>query len=67
MTIKLNHNIEIFEAEQLTIADIIRIKTFSHHDLIIKINSILIRHENYHEMIVNDSDNVKIIHLFHGG
>lgn len=67
MTIKLNHNTEIFEANQLTIADIIQVKKFSHHDLIIKINSVLIKHENYHEMIVNEGDNVEIIHLFHGG
>lgn len=67
MNIILNHNVEFFEANQLTIADIIRIKKFSHHDLIIKINSELMRHENYHEMIVNQGDNVEIIHLFHGG
>lgn len=67
MTITLNHNTEQFEATQLTIADIIKIKKYSHHDLIIKINSVMFNHENYHEMVVNDGDFVEIIHLFHGG
>ncbi len=67
MIITLNNNTEIFDAEQLTIADILKIKTYSHHDLIIKINSVLFKHENYHEMVVNDGDFVEIIHLFHGG
>lgn len=67
MNITLNHNSEFFEANQLTIAEIIRLKKFSHHDLIIKINSILIKHENYSEMEIHEGDFVEIIHLFHGG
>jgi thiamine biosynthesis protein ThiS len=67
MTIKLNHNVESFEADQLTIGDIIKLKKYSHHDLIIKINALLIKHENYSEMTIKDGDNVEIIHLFHGG
>ncbi len=67
MIITLNHNTEVFDAEQLTIAGILKIKKYSHHDLIIKINSVLFKHENYDKMIVNDGDNVEIIHLFHGG
>jgi thiamine biosynthesis protein ThiS len=67
MTIKLNHNTEIFEADCLTIGDIIKLKKYSHHDLIIKINAVLIKHENYSEMTIKEGDNVEIIHLFHGG
>lgn len=67
MKITLNHNIEIFDFEKLTIAKIIEVKKYSHPELIIKINGVLILEENYAKIDVFEGDNVEIIHLFHGG
>lgn len=67
MKITLNHNIEFFEFEKLSIAKILEVKKFSHHELIIKINGILILEEDYRKIDVYEGDNVEIIHLFHGG
>ena len=67
MKLTLNHNTELFDFDKLTIAKIIEIKKYSHHDLIIKINGVLILDENYAKIDVFEGDNVEIIHLFHGG
>ncbi len=67
MKITLNHNTEFFDIDKLSIAKIIENKKYSHHDLIIKINGVLILDENYANIDVFEGDNVEIIHLFHGG
>ncbi len=67
MKIILNHIPESFDFEKLTIAKILEVKKYTHHDLILKINGELILNENYKEIEVNEGDNVEIIHLFHGG
>ena len=67
MKIILNHVEESFDGDEITITEIIKVKKFTHHDLILKINGTLIRHNNWDSLTVREGDNVEIIHLFHGG
>ena len=64
--IKLNNRDFPWE-EGLTIADIIEKKNFTFPKLIVKINGSVIEEEDYTTTIVNNSDNVQIIHLLAGG
>lgn len=53
--------------EGLTIAGIIEKKNFTFPKLIVKINGNHVETEDYSSTIVNDGDNVQIIHLLAGG
>ena len=67
MKITLNHNKEEFEGEKLTISEIMKEKKYTFNDLIIKVNGTLILNENWGEIVINEGDNLEIIHIFHGG
>ena len=67
MNITLNNRPQFFEADRLTIAEILKLKTFSFKMLVIKVNGKLIKKNQYDEQEVIDGDNVQIIHLISGG
>jgi sulfur carrier protein len=67
MDIILNHTPETLEGETLTIRDILRIKKFTFHNLVVKINGTLVKKPQYDEATVVDGDDVEIIHLISGG
>lgn len=64
--IKLN-NRDFQWQEGMTIEDIMKINKFSYSRIIVKINDKHIEQENYATTIVNDGDDVKMIHLLAGG
>ena len=53
--------------EGLTIEKIMEIKNFTFAKIIVKVNGNHIEKEEYAATIVNDGDNVEIIHLLAGG
>lgn len=67
MNITLNNNPESFEADVLSISDILKIKNFTFKMLVIKINNNLVSKNEYDSAMVHDGDDVKIIHLISGG
>lgn len=67
MQITLNNNIELIEAESLTIAELIRLKNYTFRMLVTKINGKLVRKEERETAIVRDGDDVTILHLISGG
>lgn len=64
--IKLN-NRDFNWQEGMTVEDIMKIKKFSYSRIIVKINDKLIEQEDYAITVVNDGDDVKMIHLLAGG
>lgn len=64
--IKLNNRDFPWE-EGLTIEKIMKIKKFTFPKIIVKVNGMYIEKEDYATTIVNDGDNVEIIHLLAGG
>jgi sulfur carrier protein len=67
MKITLNNNPETFEAEKLTISELLKIKNFTFKMLIIKINGVLIKKDTYETTMVSDGDDVNVLHLISGG
>ena len=63
----MNNNKETFSEESLTVNDIIRIKNFTFKFLVTKVNNKLVKKEDRESTVVNDKDNVVILHLISGG
>ena len=67
MTLTLNNRTENFDFEILTIAELLKVKSFTFKFLVIKINGQLIKKDKYSEAKVSDGDKVDIIHMISGG
>jgi len=69
MEIILNNNPDVIETaeESITVEDLLRIKKFSYKLLVVKINDVLIKIEDYPISRVVKGDNVQVIHLITGG
>jgi thiamine biosynthesis protein ThiS len=67
MNIILNNNNEAFEAETLSITELLALKKFTFKMLIIKINGNLVKQENYASSFIKDGDDVMVLHLISGG
>jgi len=67
MQIELNNTPEQFPGESLTIREIMKLKNFTFPNLVVKINSRLIRKPQYDSAVVQEGDVVEIIHLISGG
>ena len=64
--IKLNNRDFPWE-EGLTIEKIMKIKKFTFPKIIVKVNGMHIEKKDYATTVVNDGDNVEMIHLLAGG
>ncbi|MFH0896135.1 MAG: sulfur carrier protein ThiS [Bacteroidota bacterium] len=67
MKIILNTNPEEFNADSMTIRQLLDEKKFSFKLLIIKVNGILVKKDQYEATIVKHGDKVDVIHLMSGG
>ncbi len=67
MKIILNHREETFEADTLTVADIIRLKKFTFRMLVTKVNGQVVKVDERDKVYIKDGDNVEVIHLISGG
>lgn len=67
MNIILNNNNESFDADTLSVTELLEIKKFTFKMLIIKINGQLVKQENYAGTFVKDGDDVMVLHLISGG
>ena len=67
MTINLNNREEIIERDSATISEILEIKKFTFPRIIVKLNGTLIKKPFYKETIVNEGDELNVIHLISGG
>lgn len=67
MKIILNNRTERFDADSLSIADIIKQKNFTFKLLVTKINGELIKKDQRKSAMVKDGDTLLIIHLISGG
>lgn len=67
MKITLNNRQEEFEAEELTIDELLKLKNFTFKMLVVKINGKVIRKHEYNTKAVKHGDNVTVLHLISGG
>lgn len=67
MRIILNNRKEKFDKNTMTVSELLEVKNFTFKMLVIKINNKLVRKEYYDKTIINDGDNVTVLHLISGG
>lgn len=53
--------------EGLTVEKLLEKKRYTFPKIIVKINGVLIKKEEWPDTIINDGDDVKAIHIFAGG
>jgi thiamine biosynthesis protein ThiS len=67
MNITLNNRLETFDAQTLSVAEILKVKKFSFKMLVIKLNGKFVMDEDRETTFVKDGDLLAIIHLESGG
>ena len=67
MEITLNNNIEIIREENITVADLIRIRNFTFRLLVTKVNGQLVRKDDRDKVFIKAGDDVMVMHLISGG
>ncbi len=67
MRILLNNRKEHFDARQLTISELLSLKNYTFPMLVIRVNNKLVRKDDYDSTVINDGDNVSVLHLISGG
>lgn len=69
MNIILNHRPESINTskDQLSVSELLVIKAFTYKMIIVKINDINIKKDDYSTAIIKEGDNVQVIHLISGG
>jgi thiamine biosynthesis protein ThiS len=67
MEITLNNHKEIIAEDNITMADLIRIKNFTFKLLVTKVNGQLVKKEDRDKVYVKEGDDVMVLHLISGG
>jgi len=67
MKINLNNNETELNHKEISIKALLAEKKFTFKMLIIKVNGILVKKEDYENTIVKEGDKVDVIHLISGG
>jgi sulfur carrier protein len=67
MKIVLNNKEEMIEGNILTINELLQIKKYTFKMLVIKVNGILVKKNEYDKATVKDGDDVMVLHLISGG
>jgi thiamine biosynthesis protein ThiS len=67
MKILLNNREEEFDAEEMSVSDMIKLKKFSFRMRIIKVNGELVPREKYDSTKIYNGDNIQMLYLMSGG
>ncbi len=67
MKITLNNSEVSMAGESFSVRELLALMKFTFPMIVVKINSRLVRKEDYERVFVGDGDNVEAIHLISGG
>jgi len=67
MKINLNNTETELNFCDISVKDLLIVQKFTFKMLIIKINGVLVKKDNYEKTIIKDGDKVDVIHLISGG
>jgi thiamine biosynthesis protein ThiS len=67
MKILLNNREENFDAEKVTVSELLLRKKYSFRLRIIKINGTLVAKDKYDSTFIHEGDNVQMLYLMSGG
>lgn len=64
--IKVNNRDQTFE-ENLTVTRLLERNRYTYVGIVVKVNNKVIEEEDYDSLLISDGDDVKVIHICHGG
>ena len=67
MKITLNNREEEFGKGSMTVSELIDVKNYTFKMLVVKINNKLVKKHDYDSAIINEGDNVMVLHMISGG
>lgn len=67
MEITLNNRKETFDAESMTVAEMLEKKSFTFRMRMVKVNGELIKKDLYNTTLIRNGDDVKMLYLMSGG
>jgi thiamine biosynthesis protein ThiS len=67
MEITLNNRRETFDAESMTVAEMLEKKSFTFRMRMVKVNGELIKKDQYNTTLIKNGDDVKMLYLMSGG
>ena len=67
MIITLNNQKEIISQENISVAELIRIRNFTFKMLVTRVNGQLVKKEERESVIIHEGDDVMVLHLISGG
>jgi sulfur carrier protein len=69
MNIILNHRPESINSNKdiLSVSELLVIKAFTYKMIIVKINDVNVKKDDYSTSTIKEGDNVQVIHLISGG
>ncbi|MHC1702442.1 MAG: sulfur carrier protein ThiS [Tenuifilaceae bacterium] len=69
MHLTLNNRLESINTskEIITVSELLEIQKYSYKMLIVRINDVVVKMDNYSTTTIKDGDNVQVIHLISGG
>jgi sulfur carrier protein len=67
MEILLNNRPEILDGDLLTVNELLTVKNFTFRMLVIKINGVLVKKDQYATATIKNGDTVAVLHLISGG
>jgi len=67
MKIQLNNREESFDKDAMTINELLAAKNFTFRMLVVKVNGTVIKRHEFDKQMVNDGDDVLVLHLITGG
>jgi sulfur carrier protein len=67
MKIILNNREETLDCDTISVSELLKVKKFSFKMLVVKINGILVKKNEYEITLISDGDDVMVLHLISGG
>jgi sulfur carrier protein len=67
MNIILNNRPETIDTEIMTVRELLEYKNFTFKLLVVRINEVLVKRDAYDQAIIQEGDQVTVLHLVSGG
>jgi len=67
MNITLNNRPDAFDEDNMTFEELIKKKNFTFKLIVTKLNGKVVKKEERSEVVINDGDDVTVLHLVSGG
>lgn len=67
MKVLLNNRVEEIERGDISVSELLSLKNYTFKLLIVKINGLLVKRDEYAQTFIHEGDDVMVLHLISGG